>query len=61
MSEENSFKLVAEEWVAKNERERMAEVTPSKVRWLLAKAYPKLGDHPIAKIPKENSGDAFPG
>jgi hypothetical protein len=34
LSEENSFKLVAEEWIAKNEREGMAEVTLSKVRWL---------------------------
>lgn len=50
LSEETSFKLVAEEWVAKNEREEMAEVTLSKVRWLLAKAYPTLGNRPIAKI-----------
>lgn len=50
LSEENSFKLVAEEWIAKNEREGMAEVTLSKVRWLLAKAYPKLGNRPVAKI-----------
>jgi integrase len=50
LSEETSFKLVAEEWVTKNEREGMAEITQSKIRWLLAKAYPKIGNRPIAKI-----------
>lgn len=50
LSEENSFKLVAEEWVAKQEREGMAEITLSKIRWLLAKAYPKIGNRPVAKI-----------
>ncbi|MCT2398655.1 tyrosine-type recombinase/integrase [Novosphingobium mangrovi (ex Huang et al. 2023)] len=50
VSEENSFKLVAEEWVAKNEREGMAEITLSKIRWLLEKAYPKIGNRPVAKI-----------
>lgn len=50
LSEENSFKLVAEEWVAKNVREGMADVTLSKIRWLLAKAYPRIGNRPIAKI-----------
>jgi integrase len=50
LSEENSFKLVAEEWVAKNEREGMAEITLSKIRWLLDKAYPKIGNRPVAKI-----------
>lgn len=44
ISEENSFKLVAEEWLKKNEREDMAEVTLAKIRWLLDKAYPKLGN-----------------
>nr|MBA4769668.1 tyrosine-type recombinase/integrase [Sphingobium sp.] len=50
LSEENSFKLVAEEWVAKQEREGMSEVTLSKIRWLLAKAYPRIGNRPVAKI-----------
>jgi integrase len=50
LSEENSFKLVAEEWVAKQEREGMAEITLSKIRWLLAKAYPRIGNRPVAKI-----------
>lgn len=50
ISEENSFKLVAEEWVDKNEREGLAEITLDKICWLLAKAYPKIGNRPIAKI-----------
>jgi integrase len=49
--EENStFKTVALEWIAKQEREQLAEVTLSKVRWLLDKAYPKIGTRPIAQI-----------
>jgi integrase len=50
VAEENSFKIVAEEWVAKNEREGMADITLAKIRWLLEKAYPKVGNRPIAKI-----------
>ncbi|HEY0595963.1 Arm DNA-binding domain-containing protein, partial [Sphingopyxis sp.] len=34
ISEDNNFRLVAEEWVEKNEREGMAEITLSKIRWL---------------------------
>lgn len=41
IAEENSFKVVAEEWLAKNEREDMADVTLAKIRWLLDKAYPR--------------------
>lgn len=50
ISEDNSFKLVAEEWIAKNEREGMAAITLSKIRWLLAKAYPRIGTVAISKI-----------
>lgn len=50
LPEENSFKLAAEEWVAKQEREGMAEITLSKICWLLAKAYPRIGNRPVAKI-----------
>lgn len=50
LSEENSFKLIAEEWLVKQARVGMAEITLSKARWLLAKAYPRLGNRPIAKI-----------
>ncbi|WP_443189675.1 phage integrase central domain-containing protein [Novosphingobium sp. Rr 2-17] len=41
---------MAGEWVAKNEREGMAEITLSKLRWLLDKAYPRIGNRPVAKI-----------
>lgn len=47
---ENTFKAVAEEWFAKNEKEGKAPVTLRKIRWLLGKAYPTLGHRPIAKI-----------
>lgn len=47
---DDSFRRVAEEWVAKNEREGLAEITLGKIRWLLAKAYPKIGNRPIAAI-----------
>ncbi|AOR77274.1 tyrosine-type recombinase/integrase [Novosphingobium resinovorum] len=50
VEENDTFKLVAEEWVAKNEREGMAEITLSKLRWLLDKAYPKIGNRPVAKV-----------
>jgi integrase len=46
----SSFQAVAEEWVAKQEREGLAEVTISKIRWLLAFAYPSLGKRPIGEI-----------
>ncbi|AOR77348.1 tyrosine-type recombinase/integrase [Novosphingobium resinovorum] len=50
VEENDTFKLVAEEWVAKNEREGLAEVTLRKLRWLLDKAYARIGDRPVAKI-----------
>lgn len=50
LAEANSFQAVAEEWVAKNIREGLSDVTLDKIRWLLAKAYPKLGSRPIAQI-----------
>ncbi|WBO21578.1 tyrosine-type recombinase/integrase [Sphingomonas abietis] len=50
VAEDDTFELVAEEWVAKNAREGMAEITLSKIRWLLAKAYPRIGNRPVAKI-----------
>ena len=39
VEENDTFKTVAKEWIAKNEREDMAEITLSKIRWLLDKAY----------------------
>lgn len=50
IEENDTFKSVALEWIAKNEREGMAEITLSKIRWLLDKAYPKIGARPITKI-----------
>lgn len=45
-----SFRDVAQEWVAKCEREGRAEVTLDKIRWLLDMAYPLIGSHPIGGI-----------
>jgi integrase len=50
VEENDTFKTVAQEWTAKNERDDMAEITLSKIHWLLDKAYPKIGNRPIAKI-----------
>jgi len=46
----NTFKDVAEEWVQKCEREGRAEITLSKIRWLLGMAYPLIGSLPISAI-----------
>lgn len=46
----NTFKEVAEEWVRKCEREGRAEITLSKIRWLLGIAYPMIGSLPIADV-----------
>lgn len=47
---DNTFKVIAEEWVAKNEREGLAAVTLEKIRWLLGMAYPMIGALPVSKI-----------
>ena len=46
----NTFKAVAEEVLAKLEKEGHADVTLTKKRWLLDFAYPAFGDRPIAEI-----------
>jgi integrase len=46
----NTFKAVAEEVLAKQEKEKRADATLTKKRWLLDFAYPALGDRPIAEI-----------
>jgi integrase len=46
----NAFKAVAEEVLAKLEKEGRADVTLTKKRWLLDFAYPAFGDRPIAEI-----------
>jgi integrase len=46
----NSFEAVAEEWLGKCEREGRAEITLSKIRWLLRMAYPLIGNRPVSEI-----------
>lgn len=50
LAEMATFKAVAEEFLAKCEREGRAAITLSKQRWLLAFAQPKLGPRPIHQI-----------
>lgn len=45
-----SFKEVAIEWLAKCERDDLAEITLDKIRWLLGMMYPMIGSHPINAI-----------
>ncbi len=47
---ENTFKVVAEEWVVKQKREGLAEITTSKIEWLLGMAYKTIGNRPIDDI-----------
>jgi integrase len=46
----NSFWAVAEELLLKLEKEDRAEATLTKMRWLLAFAYPAIGERRIAEI-----------
>ena len=46
----NTFRAVAEEYVAKREREGLAAVTLAKARWLLALLAAKIGARPLAQI-----------
>jgi integrase len=46
----SSFRAVAEEVIAKLEREGRAQATVTKKRWLLDFAYPMFGDRPVAEI-----------
>ena len=45
-----TFGLIADEWLAKVEKEGRAEATMSKVRWLIDLARADLGDRPIGEI-----------
>ncbi len=45
-----TFKLLAEELLAKKAREGRADATLAKTAWLLEFAYPLLGDRPISEI-----------
>ena len=46
----NTFKAVADEFIAKREREGVKEITAGKARWLLGQLEPTLGGRPIAEI-----------
>jgi integrase len=50
LSAANTFKGVAEEFIAKRAREGLASVTLDKARWLLELLEPKIGPRPIADI-----------
>ncbi|WP_408640577.1 tyrosine-type recombinase/integrase [Allosphingosinicella deserti] len=50
LAEQATFKVIAQEWFSKCEREGRADITLKKQQWLLDFAYPKLGDRPIARI-----------
>lgn len=45
-----TFRLIAEEYMAKQKREGRAEATLTKTEWLLAFAYPVIGHRPISDI-----------
>jgi integrase len=45
-----TFKLIAEEWVARLELEGRSSATMTKTRWLLDFAYPQIGARPIADL-----------
>jgi integrase len=46
----NTFEAVAQDWLVKCERDGLAPVTIEKISWLLDKAYPMIGNVPIAQI-----------
>jgi len=46
----NTFKAVADELIAKREREGLKDITTAKAQWLLALLEPALGNRPIAEI-----------
>jgi integrase len=46
----NTFKAVADEFIAKREREGVAAITTAKARWLLSQLEPALGSRPISEI-----------
>jgi integrase len=47
---DSSFRAIAEEVIAKLEREGRAQVTLAKKKWLLDFAFPAFGDRPVAQI-----------
>lgn len=49
-TEGDSFRTIAEEYIAKLRREGRAETTIGKIEWLMTFAYPKIGKRPIKDI-----------
>lgn len=47
---ETTFKAVADEYIAKSEKEGRADVTVGKARWLLSLLEPSLGTRPVNEI-----------
>ena len=47
---DNTFRLIAEEWMAKLAREGRAGATLGKVKWLLELTYSEIGERPVAAI-----------
>ncbi len=45
-----SLRAVADEWIAKREREGLGDITIAKAKWLLGFAYPTLGERKISDI-----------
>jgi integrase len=50
VSAANTFSAIAEELIAKREREGLKDVTNGKARWLLSLLAADIGDRPIAEI-----------
>jgi integrase len=46
----NTFKAVADEFIAKRKREGLKTITTDKAKWLLSQLEPALGNRPIAEI-----------
>lgn len=50
VSAANTFKAVADEYIAKREQEGLKKITTAKAQWLLAQLEPAIGARPIADI-----------
>ena len=50
VSAANTFKAVADEFIAKREREGLKGITMDKARWLLRQLEPAIGQRPISEI-----------
>ncbi|HET7086035.1 MAG TPA: integrase arm-type DNA-binding domain-containing protein [Rhizomicrobium sp.] len=50
LSAANTFQAIADEYIAKKEREGLAQVTLEKARWLLKLLALKIGSRPISEI-----------